>query len=55
MHEVQNPPSHEDTKTTMSIADELSKLAKLKEQGEWEFDHLCDKTKHVMVQNTKKL
>jgi hypothetical protein len=31
--EVQNPPSHADTKATMSIADELSKLAKLKEQG----------------------
>ena len=33
MREVQNPPSQEDTKATMSIADELSKLAKLKEQG----------------------
>jgi hypothetical protein len=33
MREVQNLPSHEDTKATMSIADELSKLAKLKEQG----------------------
>jgi Short C-terminal domain len=33
MREVQNPPSHADTKATMSIADELSKLAKLKEQG----------------------
>ena len=31
--EVQNPPSHADTKATMSIADELSKLAKLKKQG----------------------
>ena len=33
MREVQNPPSHEDTKETMSIADELSKLVKLKEEG----------------------
>ncbi|MGB7558993.1 MAG: SHOCT domain-containing protein [Nitrososphaeraceae archaeon] len=33
MREVQNPPSQEDTKAIMSIADELSKLAKLKEQG----------------------
>jgi hypothetical protein len=33
MCEVQNPPSHDDTKATMSIADELGKLAKLKEQG----------------------
>ena len=33
MREVQNPPIHEDTKATMSIADEISKLAKLKEQG----------------------
>jgi hypothetical protein len=33
MHEVQNPSSQEDTKAAMSIADELSKLAKLKEQG----------------------
>jgi hypothetical protein len=33
MREVQNPPSQEDTKATMSIADELSKLAKLKERG----------------------
>jgi Short C-terminal domain len=32
MREVQPPPSHED-KATMSIADEVSKLAKLKEQG----------------------
>jgi Short C-terminal domain len=28
-----NPPSHDDTKETISIADEFSKLAKLKEQG----------------------
>ena len=33
MLELGNPPSHDDTKATMSIADELSKLAKLKEQG----------------------
>jgi Short C-terminal domain len=33
MREVQNPPSHADTKATVSIADELSKLAKLREQG----------------------
>jgi hypothetical protein len=33
MHELGNPPSHDDTKATISIADELSKLAKLKEQG----------------------
>lgn len=32
MREVRNPPIHDDTKATMSIADELSKLAKLKEQ-----------------------
>jgi hypothetical protein len=32
MREVRNPPSH-DTKATISIADELSKLVKLKEQG----------------------
>jgi hypothetical protein len=31
MREVKNPPSHDDTKVTMSIADELGKLAKLKE------------------------
>ena len=28
-----NLPSHDDTKATISVADELSKLAKLKEQG----------------------
>jgi hypothetical protein len=33
MREARNPPSHADTKATMSITDELSKLAKLKEQG----------------------
>jgi hypothetical protein len=33
MREVRNLPSHEDTKATISIADELSKLAKLREQG----------------------
>jgi hypothetical protein len=33
MREAGNPPSHEDTKATMSIADELNKLVKLKEQG----------------------
>jgi hypothetical protein len=33
MRELGTPPSHDVTKTTMSIADELSKLAKLKEQG----------------------
>jgi Short C-terminal domain len=31
--EVQNPPSHEDFKETVSIAYELSILAKLREQG----------------------
>ena len=33
MREVQNPPIHDDTKSTISIADELGKLVKLKEQG----------------------
>jgi hypothetical protein len=33
MREVQNLPSQKDTKATMSIADELSKLVKLKGQG----------------------
>ena len=33
MREAGNLPSHDDTKATISIADELSKLAKLKEQG----------------------
>ena len=33
MRELGNPPSHDDTKATISIADELTKLAKLKEQG----------------------
>ena len=33
MREVGNLPSHEDTKATISVADELSKLVKLKEQG----------------------
>ena len=43
MHEVQNPPIHDDTKSTISIADELGKLAKLKELGaitEKEFSQL---------------
>ena len=30
---LENLPSHDDTKATISVADELSKLAKLKEQG----------------------
>jgi hypothetical protein len=45
LREVQNPPSHANTKATMSIADELSKLAKLKEQGvitEEEFSQMKD-------------
>ena len=29
MREVRNPPSHDDTKSTISIADELNKLVKL--------------------------
>jgi Short C-terminal domain len=33
MREARGLPSHDDTKSTMSIADELSKLAKLKEHG----------------------
>jgi hypothetical protein len=33
MREARNPPSHDDTKSTRSIADELNKLVKLKEQG----------------------
>ena len=33
MREIRNLPSHDDTKATISIADELSKLVKLKEQG----------------------
>jgi hypothetical protein len=33
MREARNLPSHEDTKATISVADELSKLVKLKEQG----------------------
>jgi hypothetical protein len=33
MPEVRNPPIHDDTKSTISIADELSKLMKLKEHG----------------------
>jgi hypothetical protein len=33
MRDLGNPPSHDDIKATISIADELSKLAKLKEQG----------------------
>jgi hypothetical protein len=33
MREVGNLPSHDDTKATISVADELSKLVKLKEQG----------------------
>jgi hypothetical protein len=32
MREVRSPLSHEDTKSTISIVDELSKLVKLKEQ-----------------------
>jgi hypothetical protein len=43
--EVQNPPTHADTKVTLSIADEISKLAKLKEQGvitEEEFSQMKD-------------
>jgi Short C-terminal domain len=43
MREVRNPPIHDDTKSTISIADELSKLVKLKEQGaitEEEFSQL---------------
>ena len=32
MREARNLPSHEDTKATISVADELSKLVKL-EQG----------------------
>jgi hypothetical protein len=45
MREARNPPSHADTISTMSIADELSKLAKLKEQGvitEEEFSQMKD-------------
>lgn len=33
MHEVQNPPIQDTNQPKLSIADELSKLAKLKEQG----------------------
>ena len=33
MRKARNPLSHDDTKGTISIADELGKLAKLKEQG----------------------
>ena len=33
MREVGNLPSHDDTKATISVADELSNLSKLKEQG----------------------
>jgi hypothetical protein len=33
MREVQNPPIQDTNQTKLSIADELSKLAKLKEQG----------------------
>jgi hypothetical protein len=33
MLEVGNPPSHDDTKATISVADKLNKLVKLKEQG----------------------
>ena len=33
MREAGNLPSHDDTKATISVADELSKLVKLKEQG----------------------
>ena len=43
MREVRNPPIHDDTKSTISIADELGKLVKLKEQGaitEEEFSQL---------------
>ena len=39
--EVHNPPSHEDTKATVSIADELSKLAKLREQGVITEEEFC--------------
>jgi Short C-terminal domain len=33
MREAGNLPSQDDTKATISVADELSKLVKLKEQG----------------------
>jgi hypothetical protein len=33
MREARGLPSHDDTKSTISIADELNKLVKLKEQG----------------------
>jgi hypothetical protein len=33
MREIRNLPSHDDTKATISVADELSKFVKLKEQG----------------------
>jgi hypothetical protein len=33
MREARGPPSHDDTKSIISIADELNKLVKLKEQG----------------------
>jgi hypothetical protein len=33
MREARGLPSHDDTKSTISVADELSKLVKLKEQG----------------------
>jgi hypothetical protein len=33
MYEVQNPPTQDTNQSKLSIADELSKLAKLKEQG----------------------
>ena len=43
MHEVQTPPIQDTNQPKLSIADELSKLAKLKEQGvitEEEFQRL---------------
>jgi hypothetical protein len=43
MREARGLPIHDDTKSTISIADELNKLVKLKEQGaitEEEFSQL---------------
>ena len=49
MREVGNLPSHDDTKATISIADELSKLAKLKEQGVITEEEFSQMKRNLMV------
>jgi hypothetical protein len=48
MREIRNLPSRDDTKATISIADELSKLVKLKEQGVITEEEFLQLKSHLM-------